>query len=69
MTIDIIPSMNKEVPSELQIGAFTFEREQNGHIVLHVDVDSGLYPMRLTDKQTSTLTRWLLALEANERTE
>ena len=69
MAIDINQSMNKELPSELQIGAFTFEREQSGHIVLHVDVDSGLYPLRLTDKQTSALTRWLLALEANERTE
>ena len=69
MAIHVNRPTGEELPSELQIGAFKFEREQTGHIVLHVDVDSGLYPLRLTDKQTSTLTHWLLALEANERTE
>ncbi len=59
MIIDVTPSMDKEIHSQLMIGAFTFVREQTGRIVLHVDVDSGLYPLRLTHEQTSMLTQWL----------
>ncbi len=55
-TIIAIP---KEPNSQLKIGAFTFTREHTGHIVLSVDVDSGLFPLRLTHEQTGILTQWM----------
>ncbi len=39
MAIDVTQPTNKELPAELHIGAFTFEREQTGRIVLHIDVN------------------------------
>ena len=66
MAMDVTNSTDKETRSELKIGAFTFVREKTGRIVLHVDVDSGLYPLRLTQEQTYVLTQWLHAHEIND---
>ncbi len=52
-------STSKEPNSQLKIGAFTFIREHSGRIVLSVDVDSGLFPLRLTYEQTGLLTQWM----------
>ena len=59
MAVNTTSSTEKEPYSELKIGSFTFVREQTGRIVLHVDIDSGLYPLRLTHEQTSMLTQWI----------
>ena len=63
MVMNITTTIKKDPHSELQIGAFTFVREQTGRIVLHVDVDSGLYPLRLTHEQTSMLAQWMRSLQ------
>ena len=49
MAVNATTFTEKEPHSKLTLGAFTFVREQTGRIVLHVDVDSGLYPLRLTN--------------------
>ncbi len=59
MTENVITSIDKEPQSQLKLGAFTFVREKTGRIVLNVDADSGLYPLRLTNEQTYLLTQWL----------
>ncbi len=58
MTENVTTSTDKEPCSQLRIGAFTFVREKTGRIVLNVDADSGLYPLRLTNEQTYMLTQW-----------
>lgn len=63
MVMNITASTEKDSHSQLQLGAFTFVREQTGRIVLHVDVDSGLYPLRLTHEQTSMLAQWMHSLQ------
>lgn len=63
MAVNTTTSTEKEPLSELKLGAFTFVREQTGRIVLHVDVDSGLYPLRLTHEQTAILTQWMHTLQ------
>lgn len=63
MVVNISTSTDKELQSQLKLGAFTFVREQTGRIVLHVDVDSGLYPLRLTHEQTSLLAQWMRTLQ------
>ncbi len=67
MAVNAITSTNAELYSELQIGAFTFVKELTGQVVLHVDIDSGLYPVRLTHEQTYTLAQWLCARETNDK--
>lgn len=57
---------SKEVRSRLKMGAFTFVREETGRVVLHVDVNSGLYPLRLTNDQTTTLAQWLRGHDEEE---
>ncbi len=59
MIVKATPAISKEVRSRLKLGAFTFVREETGRVVLHVDVNSGLYPLRLTNEQTATLAQWL----------
>ncbi len=59
MTENVVTSIDKEPHSQLKLGAFTFVREKTGRIVLNVDADSGLYPLRLTNEQTSMLAQWL----------
>ncbi len=51
--------ISKETYPHLTIGAFTFKREPTGRVVLDVDVESGMYPLRLTHEQTYMLTQWL----------
>ncbi len=57
---------SKELHSRLKIGAFTFVRDDTGRVVLHVDVESGLYPLRLTHEQTCTLAKWLRTHQEDE---
>ena len=59
MTVQAAISMRTEMCPHLKIGAFTFRREPTGRVVLHVDVASGLYPLRLTHEQTHALAQWL----------
>ena len=66
MAVNATNSTEKEQRSQLTLGAFTFVREQTGRIVLHVDIDSGLYPLRLTHEQTSLFTEWLCAYETDQ---
>ncbi len=57
---------SKEMCPRLKIGAFTFVRDDTGRVVLHVDVESGLYPLRLTHEQTLTLAKWLRTHQEDE---
>ncbi len=50
----------KNADPELSIGAFTFTRDSTGRLVLHVDAQSGLYPIRLTLEQEHALAHLLL---------
>ena len=59
MIVNSANTTRQETQSRLKMGAFTFVREQTGRVVLHVDVNSGLYPLRLTNEQTITLAEWL----------
>ncbi len=59
MIVNSTNTTKQETQSRLKMGAFTFVREQTGRVVLHVDVNSGLYPLRLTHEQTTTLAEWL----------
>lgn len=59
MTVQAAISMRREMCPQLKIGAFTFRRDPTGHVVLHVDIASGLYPLRLTREQTYALAQWL----------
>ena len=66
MIVKATPAINKEVRSRLKLGAFTFVREETGRVVLHVDVNSGLYPLRLTHEQAATLAQWLRTQDDEE---
>ncbi len=59
MIVESNSAISKEAHSHLKLDAFTFVRDQTGRVVLHVDVNSGLYPLRLTNEQAATLAQWL----------